>query len=183
MQRFLARAASLAVLTCLAACTASPYYDHRFQPAPYEVQVASDAVPGSQMRALASVLGIERAKDGVPDRAIVRIRLENLGSVPATFETDSLGLVSADLQSFGTPTVLGEANPALQPGNSGVYDVAFPLPAGKRPRDVDLSGLNLRFTVAYGAHKVTAGASFARSDWQYDEYPRVQVGFGVGLHN
>ena len=183
MQKFLARATSISVLSFLAACNSSPFYEHRFQPAPYEAQVASDAVAGSQIRALVTILGLERANDGAPYRAIARFRLENLGTVPATVEMDAFQLVSADLQAFGPPTVVSAAAPEIAPGGAAVFDVALPLPQGRRPSEVDLSGLSLRFTVAFGDHKVTASASFQRSDWRYyDEYPRWQVGIGVGVH-
>ena len=184
MTKLFARLMSLAVLSFLAACTSSPFYEHRFQPAPYEVQVTADAVPGSQVRALVTVLGIARAKDGVPDRAVVRVRLENLGSMAAKLETDSFQLVTADLQAFGAPAVLaGPESPEIAPGGSAVFDVGLPLPEGRRPSDVDLSGLSLRFTMAFGEHRVTPSASFQRTDWRYyDEYPRWQFGVGVGVH-
>lgn len=175
------RALLSAGLLGLAACT-SPYYDHRFQPAPLEAEVSTQAVPEAQLRALITVLAIERGKDKVPDRAIVRFRLENLGSVPAKLDVPTLSLVSADLMAFDPPAELSGECGDIEPGKDAVCDFAFPLPRGLHPDQLDLSGLNLRFTVLFKEHRVTHGATFRRVDWLYYDpyYPRVSVGVGVG---
>jgi hypothetical protein len=168
------------VLVLLASCSSSGFYDYRFQPAPMEAQVTTQAVPGAQVRALVTVLGIERGKDKAPDRAIVRMRLENLGTAGAKLELESMSLVTADLQAFGEPSAIGGEWGEIAGGKSEVADIAFPVPAGRHAYDLDVSGLNLRFSVLFGAHRETVGATFRRSDWgYYDPYPRVQ--FGVGF--
>jgi hypothetical protein len=78
--------ALLSLLPPLAACSSSRFYDVRFRPAPLEAEVATQAVAGAQVRARVTVRGIERGKEGSPDRAHVRMRLENLGTVPAALE-------------------------------------------------------------------------------------------------
>jgi hypothetical protein len=175
-------AAAASLLSLLASCESSPWYEHRFQPAPLEAEVSTQAVPGSQMRALVTVLGIEKGKDGKKDRALVRMRLENIGTSPAGFDSAASSLVTADLKSFGPPATTPVGKDAIPPGSNGEYDVEFPLPEGKGPYDLDLSGLNLRFTVVFGETKVTTGMTFQRADWRYLEpgYPRWQVGVGVG---
>jgi hypothetical protein len=66
-------------------------------------------------------------------------------------------------------------------GESAVYDLAFAVPEGRRASDLDLSGLNLRFTVRFGEHRVTTGATFQRLEWGvWDPGPRWHVGFGYG---
>jgi hypothetical protein len=180
--RHLRVAASSLLLACFASCHASPWYEHQFQPAPLESEVRTEAVPGSQVRALVSVLGISRGRDGAVDRALIRMRLENIGTAAAELETDSLSLVTADLKAFGPPTVEPGPSKEIAPGQNATFDCGFPLPEGKGPYEFDLSGLNLRFTVAFLDKKVTTGMTFQRTDWRYYDpgYPRMHVGFGVG---
>lgn len=177
--------ACFAALQLLAGCTTSRFYDLRFQPAPLEAEVATQAVAGAQVRALATVIGIERARKGHEARAVVRMRLENLGTAGAKLETGTLSLVSADLKAFGGATVEpvdGTAKEEIGPGEHAVFELQFPLPDGRRTSEIDFSGLNLRFTLLFGEHRVTTGASFQRVDWRYWDpgSPRVHIGIGYG---
>jgi hypothetical protein len=183
--RHLAVAVGTAFLALFTSCESSRWYEHRFQPAPLESEVATQAIPGAQVRALVTVIGIERGKDGLKDRALVRMRLENIGSVPAKLAPDSLSLLTADLRPFGAASVEPPEPKDLAPGSNATVDCVFPLPEGpgvKGPYDLDLSGLNLRFTVVFGEKKVTTGMTFQRTDWGYWDpgYSRVHVGVGVG---
>jgi hypothetical protein len=185
----------------LGSCSSSRFYDHRFQPAPLEVQVATQAMPGAQVRALVAAIGIERAREERAAGAIVRIRLENLGTAPVVLETDTLSLVSADLKAFqpgriesatlegrrgeaGTGPAEGRTGGGIEirADQSGAYEIAFPLPKALGASAVDLSGLNLRFTLRFGDERVTTGASFQRVEALYGDpgYPRVHVGVGYG---
>ncbi|MFN0007277.1 MAG: hypothetical protein ACKVXR_05165 [Planctomycetota bacterium] len=177
---------AIVLLLGLGSCTSSRFYDHRFQPAPLEVEVGTQAVAGSQVRTLVTVIGIQRAGEGQPASAIVRMRLENLGSAPARLETESMSLVSADLVVFG-PARIVSADPAGLPegeiaaGGDGAIDLMFPLPEGRKASEVDLSGLNLRFTLRFGEHGATAGATFRRVEWGYWDpgSPRLSIGVGI----
>jgi hypothetical protein len=181
----LLRSACAALPVLLASCESSRLYEHRFQPAPQEAEVSTQAVEGAQVRALVTVLGIERGKDGAKDQALVRMRLENLGKAPASLDAESLSLVTADLKSFGAATVSPAGTSEIKAGENATFDLAFPLPEGKGPYDLNLSGLNLRFTVAFGEQKVTMGMTFQRTDWRYYDsgYPRVHVGIGYGWYH
>jgi hypothetical protein len=163
------------------ACAMPRWYDYGFSPAPLEAEVATADDPAAELRVLVSILGIARGQDGKADQVEVRMRLENLGTTPVKLLTDSFSLCSADLQLFGTPTVLPADVPILEASRSTVVDLAFPLPPEKHPTDMNLRGLNLRWTVSFGEHHVTTGASFTRSDWRapYDDYPRVNAGMGI----
>lgn len=173
------------LLLGLGSCTSPRFYDHRFQPAPLEVEVGTQAVEGSQVRTLVTVIGIERPGKDRGARAIVRMRLENLGSAPAKLDTESLSLVSADLVVFG-PAQVASVQPAeraggeIGAGQDAVFDLMFPLPEGRRTSEMDLSGLNLRFSLRFGEHVATAGATFQRVEWGYWDpgYPRVSIGVG-----
>ena len=169
----------------LGSCTSPRFYDDRYQPAPLEVEVGTQAVAGSQVRCLVSVIGIERPAEGHGARAVLRMRLENLGTAPAKLETESLSLLSADLAAFG-PVQVGSVDPPamasgeIGPGQSASIDLLFALPAGVKASQMDLSGLNLRFTLRFGEHAATAGATFRRLEWVYADpwYGHVSVGVG-----
>lgn len=178
--RHLPTLASALLLAGLCSCASSPWYEHRFAPAPLETQVATQAVPGALVRALVTVIGIERAKEGVKDHVVVRMRLENLGSVPARLAADSLGLVSADLKPFPPGMARAPEMAEIAPGTDWTVDCAFEFPDGTRPRDFDLSGLNLRFSLMFGDQRVTTGMTFQRVDWDYVNpyYPQMTVGVG-----
>jgi len=170
--RFIACTALLA-----SACSTSRWYDARYQPAPLEVEVAAHAVPGSQVRALVSVLGIAKpnAKENRPRRVELRVRFENLGSVEAQIVEDGFSLVSADLVSFERGLLAPNAVLSVPAGTTSTFDVAFPAP----DRDWDWSGLNLRFALSFADVRVTTGGTFTRTVYAPLEPVRWHVGFGV----
>jgi hypothetical protein len=178
--RCLPAVASALLLTGLSSCATSHWYEHRFAPAPLETEVTTQAVAGAEVRALVTVIGIERGKQGARSRVIVRVRLENLGSVPAKLAVDSLGLVSADLKAFPPGIVQAPEAPEIAPGADSTVDCAFEFPDGKGPYDFDLSGVNLRFSLVFGAQRVTTGMTFQRIDWSYMDpwYPQMHIGVG-----
>lgn len=179
--RSLSLAAAALCLGNLASCSSSPWYDHRFVPAPIETAISADGTAGAQVRALVTVIGLQHGQEGKPDRAIIRVRIENIGTVPATFVPEAASLLTADLNAFGPaePAAPGTPN-EIPAGANGQYELGFALPGGKKPRELDLSGLNLRLTVAFGDKRVTTGMTFQRTDWgPYDTSP-VHVGIGVG---
>lgn len=162
------------------ACSSARWYDARFVPAPLEVEVAAQAAPGSQVRALVSVLGIakpdEQARRG--RRVEMRLRFENLGSVEARLVPDGFSLVSADLRPFGGAEIDSSADLAVPATQSRTYDVAFAAPEG----DVDWSGLNLRFTLAFDGVRVATGGTFTRAAYAPVEPVHWHVGFGYSRH-
>jgi hypothetical protein len=170
---------SFVIFALLPACEASRYYDARYLEAPVETEVHADAVAGSQVRALASVIGIARAdhESGRPKQVEIRMRFENLGKVPAQFIPDKLSLVSADLIPFGPANVAQATDLMIPAGETRQYDVAFPAPAV----EPDWSGLNLRFTLQFQDTPVTVGVPFHRLQYpDYYYYPSWRVGVGYG---
>ena len=85
MNTNLHRILALLVAVGATSCTTSRWYDTRYQPAPLETRVTANAVAGSQVRALVSVLGVARAseEEGHGDQVEMRLLLENLGTVEA----------------------------------------------------------------------------------------------------
>jgi hypothetical protein len=166
----------LLVALAASSCSTSRWYDVRYQPAPLEVEVAAQAVSGSQVRALVSILGVARESEseGRPRQVEMRMRFENLGSVEARVVEDGFSLVSADLVSFERVVLAPNADRSVPAGQTRTLDVAFPAPA----RDVDWSGLNLRFTLSFADTRVTTGGTF--NHIVYAPYDPVHWHVGVG---
>jgi hypothetical protein len=180
--RCLPAVASALLLTGLSSCATSNWFEHRFGPAPLETEVTTQSVAGAEVRALVTVIGIERGKSGAKSRVIVRIRLENMGSVPTKLAADSLSMVSADLKAFLPGIVQAPEVPEIAPGADSTVDCAFEFPDGSGPDDFDLSGVNLRLSLVFGEQRVTTGMTFQRIDWNYPDprYPQMHVGVGMG---
>jgi hypothetical protein len=169
------RTALLAALLC-SAC--SSYYNHVFYPAPLEVQQEVQGDSTSQARALVSVVGIRKpdSKAGTGVQFEVRLRIENVGASAVQLVADSLSLVAADLRSFEPPSI--EPEPAwIAQGEVAVYDIVFPFPAGTTPKDYDLKGINLGWSVDFGEQRVKTGVTFERA-WSGGGEPHVSMGFG-----
>ena len=169
---------ALIALALLLAPACSTYYDHRFTPAPVDVDLSRDqADVDARARGLVTVVGIRKPDDGRGAVVEVRLRVENLGAQPVELVPDSLVLVSADLREMGQATVVPDPAPIAQ-GEQGTYQVEFELPSGKTLRDYDLQGLNLKFEVDYGDQRVMHGITFDRYGGLYPREPRVSFGFG-----
>jgi hypothetical protein len=151
-------------LVLCAACATSHYYDVRYMPAPVEVEVGTEGVPGSQVRALVSVLGVARPANGgqTPAQVEMRMRLENLGSVEARLVPASLSLVSANLIAFQPAVVMTPGDVTIAPAATQTIDIVFAAPLDKRLEELDWNGLNLRFTLEFKGTGVTTGATFGR---------------------
>ena len=132
------------------------------------------------------MLGILRAdpEEGRPARALVRLRLENIGEEELVLETASAQLLSADLVAFGAPILRGEGvapDPRVEAGGDASVELAFPLPAGAD--QLDLSTVNLRWTIRCGEEAVTIGATFERWDRPYGAHARGTLGVRIGYRD
>ena len=165
----------LAALALTAGC--STYYEHRFAPAPVEVELAVDGEPQSQARALVTVHGIRRPADGRGAVVEARLRLENLGADPVELVAETLVLLSADLQEMGSARIEPRPEPIAQ-GGTGTYAIEFELPAGRTPQDYDLQGMNLKWEVDFGVRRVLTGITFERSFAARTSRSHVSLGVG-----
>ena len=141
-----------------------------------------EQVEGSQARTLVSVLGIRRPKSGDPARVETRLRLENLGSVPATLLPKGIELVTADLQSFSLEAAQLDGDTTVAPGDWLVFDARFDLPENSKPSDFNLDGLVFKWDIDFGAGAVTTSMSFQRVWSYYYEDPYLRSSFGVGYY-
>jgi hypothetical protein len=166
---------ALAVLLT-ASCASSPYYDLRYQPAPLEVEVAADSVKGSQVRALASVLGVARPNEETKRGTTVemRLRLENLGTVDARVDAERFSLVSADLVAFDKVALAPNTDLVVPAGQTRTIDFSFGAP----DKPLDWAGLNLRFTLVFVEARVTTGGTFSQIVLVPVDPVSWHVGFG-----
>lgn len=176
------RLGSAAVLALVSACSTDRYYPVRYGPAPMETPVSSQGVPGSQVRALVTVIGIAREdkEKKSPAHADLRIRLENLGSVDAKLLNQGFSLVSADLVAFGPGELVAPATDAdvlVPAAGSQTVDVMFPGPPHRDIESIDWSGLNLKFVLQFGDAKVPIGMTFSRVAY----VPPTEMHFTVGV--
>ncbi len=139
------------------------WYDLRYVPSPLEVELADSSGTALAGRALVSVLGVRRPKDGQPARFELALRLENLGTAPFALDPTSLELLSADLQPLGVAQLEPEVVPAVDPGATQNAVLFFAVPAEHSLRDYNVAGLNLRFAVTQAGRRVVVGASFQRA--------------------
>lgn len=147
------------------------YYDARFEPAPLEVKIESEQAPGLLARALATVRGVRRPSSENPTAQVeVAVRLENVGSSPFAIVPESFELVTADLQALAPGRASGALDTPLAPGASEQFELVFPLPAERRYRDFDFSGLIVRWSLRAGEITVTASAKFERRTLQSVPY-------------
>jgi hypothetical protein len=176
------RVALAGVAAMLCGCSV---YNSRYVYAPRPVEVesvkpgADDAEPA---RTLVTVVGVRRddEESQLPASVEVRLRVENTSPFPVAFDPGTLALFSAGLDRFPDPIVRPEGSVALEPAGSAIVEAFFPLPDGQRPSDLDLSGLNVQWTLEVGGHAVTSSASFLVLPTAY--YDRYHYRIGVGYH-
>ncbi|MBI5433898.1 MAG: hypothetical protein HZA52_13790 [Planctomycetes bacterium] len=155
-------------LSMLGACRSS-WYPHRFAPAPLEVSLDSPRVEDAKGRALVTVLGIRREdfSKRSPAQVEIRMRVENAGERKLAVQPESFRLVSATLEDFGAPYVVGLPDQPLAKDQSAVFEVQFALPDGKEPNDLGLAGLNLKWEVDFEGERVGTGITFERRNESY----------------
>ncbi len=172
------------LLICgLLAAAGCSVYDSRyvFGPGPADVAAFRPGAGEPSVQVLVTVPGVRRAdkKAGTPACVEVRLRLDNTSSAAATFDPRSLSLFSAGLERFPDPSVHPQQVLELAPGNSELVDACFPFPEGRRPSDMNLEGLNVRWEILFEGQAITSSATFTRQPTgYYDRYPyRIGVGF------
>jgi hypothetical protein len=172
---------ALLLLVC-SACR-STWYDLSYAPVPQEARVADAGIPGSQVRALVSINGVRRAKGDDPVRVEGRLRVENLGSTQATLQREGLELVTADLQGVFAGSIQPEDQRTLDPGETRVFDLRFPLPDRRTPDDYNFEGVAIKWAIDFGGGVgVPTSASFQRvRGYRDDPFLRPSFGVGVGV--
>jgi hypothetical protein len=186
----------LAFLAALAGCAS--YESWRFGPNPVEIPVWPEGAEEPTARALVSVRGLRDRESGGERRTelVVGLRIENRLDQPLALVPAEAQLVDADLTAFGPPSVHRADRPGeleIAAGKTAVFELGFPLPAGRDPGDLDLSGLNLRWSLEGPRGLTTVSSTFQRLrraypyDPYYDPYyrdpfaPHTSFHFGFGF--
>lgn len=169
------------VATVVGGCSV---YDSRFafDPGPIDVPVSRPGSPETEpVRTLVTVLGVRRADENssMPPGVEIRLRVDNTSPYQVTLDPAMLVLFSAGLERFADPIVLPAEPIDLAPGGSAMIDANFPFPDSGTPQDMDLSGLNVRWTLVIDGESVSSSATFQRlPTGYYDRYPhRIGVGY------
>jgi hypothetical protein len=170
--------ALLAALLCLASCNATSYRV-RYNPTLAEVLAAKQ--PGGEpvARVLVSVRGAFR--EGLqPEGEFalhLRVRVENSGDEPLTFDPAKTQLLNADLAAFGGP--LYEALPdgatvaEVAPGDATMLELRFLFPYGLPPKEAGLDGLRFQADLQRGGEAIPLSVTFTRLPLQaYDTWGR-----------
>ena len=170
--------AACAALTLLAACgTYRPGY--RYGPGPVV------ATTESRARVLASVVGLRRASQDVPESVEVRLRVEAPEDRAVTLDRAALRAVSADLQELPLVAFSPQGDESVSPGTAKQWTAWFGLPEGDADA-VDLNGLDVRWRLRTGPQSVAEGhAKFERDALEapyplYSPYGHWGFGFGYG---
>ena len=179
-----ARIGSMSLVLAVAVVGGCSVYDSRFAFDPSPVDVPASR-PGSldaePVRTLVTVLGVRRADDRsvLPAGVEVRLRVDNTSPYDVMFDPATLVLFSAGLERFADPIAIPAEPMNLAPGGSGMIDACFPFPETGTPDDMNLSGLNIRWTLVIDGEAVTSSATFLRlPTGYYDRYPhRIGVGY------
>jgi hypothetical protein len=163
----------LAPALLLCACQT---YDSRFafEPAPHGTTVTRKDNDEAAARVLASVVGVRRADSDTqrPREIETRVRVENVGQEPITFDPQSLVLVTADLVELQPTLVEPPSIPEIPPGGDATVTAYFPVPGGGGSYDArTLAGLDMRWHLRIGARPVSGNSQFRmRADAYYASY-------------
>lgn len=175
------KAAVVALLLLACSACRSTWYDLSYAPVPQEARIADSGTPGSQVRALVAINGVRRAKGDEPVIVEGRLRVENLGSTQATLQREGLELVTADLQGVFPGRIEPDDRRTVEPGETGVFALRFPLPDGSTPSDYNFEGVALKWAIDFGGGAgVPTSASFQRVFGYYDD-PFLRPSFSVGV--
>jgi hypothetical protein len=174
-------ALGLGLALLLGGCQTSSTRAFTFLPRPQSVLVAGPPEVGTIGRAVIVVIGSLKAdaSTGMPESMHVRLVLENRAQRAIAFVPGQFRLRGSDLIPFGEPRLVPPEPPEVLPGAETTVDVYFPVPEGRRLSNLDLSGLDLRFSVAHESSVTDVTASFERIEVQpYAPYPYPYAPWG-----
>jgi hypothetical protein len=182
------RPLALAVLCAPLAAGCASYRSWSFGPSPQEHEIALGSPEVVIARVQVAVAGLDDVPDSDPPRVEMRfgLRVANESAETIELATESLELVDGDLRSFGAPSVAPEGGGmdlTVEPQTTRRFDLAFGLPDGAEPDELDLSGLSLRFGVVHEGRVRQASARFERGHPRSRYEPGWNVGVGFGFVN
>jgi hypothetical protein len=156
-------------LLFLIGCASQYVGGYYYYPHPGTITVpATQPTQPSPVTTLATVVGVRYPDEHLPLSVEVRLRLDNKGAQPITFDPRSLELTSADLMRF-LPAIVTVPTPLIvSPGQSVLIDAEFPFPDSKTYESADLDSLHLSWLLQVGSRSEPQAMDFHREDY----YPR-----------
>lgn len=185
--------AAVMLVWCSGLSACSTYHaGYYYEPRPAMITLDRDLErPNEQARVLATVIGVRRADDEavLPESIEVRMRIDNATSTTLSYDLSAFTLVAADMTEFSNPILRPPATWTVAPQDSVVFDAYFEFPDDRTRRDVDLSGLTLRWSGRFDQDLVEGSVPFQRLREYYPYhryhghyYPRHSFHFGIGYH-
>jgi hypothetical protein len=158
------RFAAIVPLLLMVGCAAG-YEDYYYLPHP-----GMAAIPATQpsqpplVTAFATVVGINGPDDrsGRLPTVATRLRLHNNGPETVTFDPHSISLSTSDLVPFPAPILNTTSLLTIAPGDTAMISADFPFPDGRTPAQLDLSSLQLRWSVRTGTGTAEQTLNFQR---------------------
>ena len=148
-----------------------------------EVRSVSDTTQQAPaVTAMVSVVGILQGnqKGEIPDAVEIRMRFENNGPEPLTFDPHTLDLTTPLLLPFPRPIVRPPGPLTVAPMKAGNLAVQFPLPPLPNGSG-DLNLLQLDWNIQIGGKNVSQSVRFRRvvpSNYYYDPYAGYPYPYG-----
>ncbi|HTW94264.1 MAG TPA: hypothetical protein VMD30_05705 [Tepidisphaeraceae bacterium] len=149
MFRKICPALGILLLALVTGCEQETYY---YSPNPAIAQIPPTPPQQSPpLTAMATVVGVVDAnqKQGIPESVDVRLRLEDTGTDPISFDPRSMDLIDGSLMEFLPPRVQ-QTPVTLQPTEAASVDALFPFPPGYSASNTNMSSMELRWQVQIG---------------------------------
>jgi len=161
---------ALFLISAGCASRSSPYVEgFRYAPEPALAVMLKQGTQTPSLSVMVSVIGLRQADSDnrLPPAIEVRMRFENNGQAPITFDPHSASLVTGALQSFDQPDARPPAPLQIAPGQTQTQTLFFPFPPGSAPRTMALDSLRLRWQVQIDGQPYLQTAYFERASPLY----------------
>jgi len=145
----------LATLVFILSSVGCVHHDYlrgfRYSPEPALVDVFRKGADNQKppVSAMVSVVGVRTPDEDahIPFCVEIRMRFENNGKVPVTFDPHTLQLVAGSLQTFDPPTSRPNEPLQIPPNQVHVITAYFPFPPGHNASSMGIDTLRLRWTI------------------------------------
>ena len=140
--------------------------DFHYGPNPATVDVFSAASPQTAppLTVYVWLMGIRQAEphSPIPPSVEVRMKFDNHGTRPVSFDPSSLELETGELRPLPSP-ILNPAIPfEVPPGSNHELAAYFPFPPGTSSQTLDLTHFRVRWRVQIDSQPITQTAYFDR---------------------
>ena len=163
----------LIALAVLTGCSSSPYNeDYKWAPRPATARIHPANMPNAEvLTAMGSVIGLrnEDQEQRIPESIEVRLRLDNTGNEPVSFDPRSMELMTGELIKFRPAMVRAPSQIVLESLQSTTLTALFPIPDNAG----EMRTLILRWVVQIKGQNIPQTLNFQRvftSNYYYDPF-------------